>query len=112
MPDEPLPHALAFAQRRPKGPKLRDYEPGEVFSVQDLDWKYIVHTEGKDEFYDLRSDPLELRNLAGTASELAERLARLARESFAQAEREGKQAAPRPVDPVLDDELRALGYVQ
>jgi arylsulfatase A-like enzyme len=107
-----LPHAFAFAQRRPKGPKLRDYEPGEVFSVQDLDWKYIVRTEGRDEFYDLRNDPLELRSLVGAPSAVGERLARLARESFAAAEREGQHAAPRPIDPALEEELRALGYVQ
>ncbi len=105
-----LPEAPAFAQRRPAGPKLPAWEPGEIFSLRVGDWKYVVHTLGKDEFFDLRQDPFELRNLE-TPSAQRDRLGGLARATFAAAEREGRALAPTTVDPRRSEELRALGYV-
>jgi arylsulfatase A-like enzyme len=83
-----------------------------VFALRNLDYKYIVRTEAQDELYDLRADPLEATNLAGRGSPARARLDRLAREAFAQAEREGSRAAARPASPEAEEELRALGYVQ
>ena len=46
------------------------WEAGEIFSLRVGPWKYVVHTQGKDEFFDLRQDPFELRSLeaAGAAA--------------------------------------------
>ncbi len=105
---EPRP---AFAQRRPApGERLKGWEPGEVYSLRAGRFKYVVHTEGADEFFDLADDPLELRNLE-TPSARRDALGRLARETFAAAEREGQGSRPAPVDAKLREELSALGYL-
>ena len=101
----------AFAQRRPPDKARRLWERGDVFAVFDLDWKYIVHSQGEDEFYDLRKDPLELANLVKSPSHVKDRLASLARETWASLRREGSKLADRPVDPTTEEELRALGYL-
>jgi arylsulfatase A-like enzyme len=111
-PSLPLSPALAFAQRRPPGPKLRHYEKGEVFALRDLDFKYIVRTGSRDEMYDLRSDPLEEKNLAGQATALVRSLEQRARQTFAEASREGARAKARPPSRESEEELRALGYVK
>jgi arylsulfatase A-like enzyme len=101
------------AQRRPPdGAERSFWERGDLFSIQDLDWKYVVHTEGKDELFDLRSDPLELRNLADGPSSVKEDLRRQAREAMASLAREGAQVRPVPFEPKTRDELRALGYIE
>ena len=107
-PARKLPHASAFAQRRPPD---RDWEPGDIFTLFDRDWKYIVHTQGQDEFFDLRNDPLELTNLAASAAPLKNQLAQAARDMFARLSREGMNVRSAPVDPAQHEELRALGYV-
>ena len=102
-----------FAQRRPPDGAERAYwERGELFSIQDLDWKYIVHTEGKDELFDLRSDPLELRNVVDAPSSVREGLRRRARETMAALAREGARVRPVPFEPRTREELRALGYIE
>lgn len=103
-----LPHTLAFAQRRPPD---SGWEPGDVFTLFDQDWKYIVHTKGQDEFFDLRKDPLELTNLAASASSQKDQLAHLSRATFARLSREGMHVRSRSVDPAQQEQLRALGYV-
>jgi arylsulfatase A-like enzyme len=105
-----LAPAMSFSLRRPWGSDHRDWERGEVFALQDLDWKYIAHTEGKDEFFDLRSDPLELRNLVEAPSPVKDRLSDMAREVFAALRREG-QVATKHTEPAVTDELKALGYI-
>lgn len=108
----PRPDATLFAQRRPPDVAERAYwERGDVFSLQDLDWKYVVHTKGKDEFFDLRADPLELRSLLDPPSPVKESLGRKARQAMASLEREGARVRPVPFEPRTREELRALGYV-
>lgn len=106
-----LAPALSFSLRRPWGRDHRDWERGEVFALQDLDWKYIAHTEGKDEFFDLRKDPLELVNLVETPSPVRDRLSRLTREIFAALRRESTGAITH-TEAAVTEELKALGYVQ
>lgn len=120
-PTRPLPAAFAFAERRAPAKQPRpsapargpDWEAGEMWSVQDLEWKYIVNTKGKEELFDLRSDPLERHNLVSTAAaSVKNRLRQLAVETSERAKREGQSVVPRPADPAIQEELRALGYVQ
>jgi arylsulfatase len=58
----------AFAQRRPADRiRLRGGWPDELVLVAEADrFKYILHSKGKDELYDLETDPLERQNLIGT----------------------------------------------
>jgi arylsulfatase A-like enzyme len=108
-PPRSLSPAVAFAQRRPPDP---DWEPGDVYTAFDRDWKYIVHTNAQDEFYDLREDRLELRNLGTARSSVKERLGRTAREMFAGFGRDGRDAGSTAVDPGSLEELKALGYLK
>ncbi len=56
---------FSFAERRPKDmiSFRRDWEEGEVYSLHDLDRKYIEHSNGIDEYYDLKLDPFEEKNI-------------------------------------------------
>ena len=51
----------------PLGELRRDgnYEPGSRYSLQSLEFKYLLFTQGEDELYDLTADPREMNNLAG-----------------------------------------------
>ncbi len=72
----------AFAQRRPADNlRLRGGWPDELVLVAEAErFKYILHSVGEDELYDLVADPLELDNLIGNGrpeeQQLAEWLAR------------------------------------
>lgn len=109
--------AVAFAQRSEYASPTRDrkqknnYEPGSRYALQSLDYKYLLFTEGPDEFYDLRVDPYELDNLIDSP-ELAETSKRFAAEIKALVE---SSANDREVASVSDEEverLRDLGYIQ
>jgi arylsulfatase A-like enzyme len=107
----PLPPRTVFAERRPREKDRPTWEPGDVFAAFDLDWKYIAKTEGEDEFYDRRRDPLERTNLVSESSPVRERLGELARRTWAELRREGARSRPAPADPGNLEELKALGYV-
>jgi arylsulfatase A-like enzyme len=105
-----LPEAGSFTQRRPApGERLVGWEPGEVYSLRVGRFKYIVHSDGTDEFFDLDEDPLERASLASGARR--EALGRLARATFASAEKEARGLAATAVDEATRRELSALGYV-
>ena len=106
-----LEPALSFSVRRPWGRDHRDWERGEVYALQDLNWKFIAHTAGRDEFFDLRNDPLELKNLADQPSPVKDRLAGITHKMFAGLQQEGSGAVSH-VERVITEELRALGYIQ
>jgi len=48
--------------------KIKDGEDRAVISVKDKKFKYILHSDDTDEFYDLTADPGENINLAGDSS--------------------------------------------
>lgn len=108
--DRSGPERLAYAERRP----ARDHwEPGDLLALQDSRLKYIYSSEGADELYDLREDPLELDNLAGSAAgEVAERLRDRLLSLYAEMSREGENVIGTEVDESMIEELRALGYIQ
>jgi arylsulfatase len=58
----------AYAESEPKYPQHHaskaDWEDGQIRSLEDGTFKYLWHTGGKDEFFDLKNDPLELKDLA------------------------------------------------
>jgi arylsulfatase A-like enzyme len=101
----------AFAQRREADePPAPGWERGDVFSLQSRDFKYIHHSEGEDEFYDLRRDPLETEDRAGTR-EIQERMrASAVRLKQVMAE-QGAELGREGINPKYVEELKALGYL-
>lgn len=84
-------------------------ERGNTLSVRTEDRKYIRLQGGRAEFYDLRSDPAERRNLIGSHAAEMSPFAEIARRAVA--EREGRTVDEVVVDPDTVKALRALGYM-
>jgi arylsulfatase A-like enzyme len=108
-----IENASAFSQRRPPDEGWRsDWEKGEVYCFQTSGYKYIVHTDGEDEFYDLSTDPFELNNLLHPSPERTS-LKNAAKSLFEKFSRQA--AAAGPVDQKIDqeyvEELKSLGYL-
>ena len=85
-----------------------------MLSAQNERYKYILHSHGEDELYDLENDPFETINLVGTGLEIEKKLAGWLTQKY-----EWMRANPlvgTPADPKIDeefiDELKALGYLQ
>ena len=108
---------MAFSQRSEYAePSLsrqsRDnYEPGSRYALQSLDYKYLLFTEGNDEFYDLGNDPHELVDLIDDPAHAA------TRERYALEIKDLVESAISNLDveDVSDadvERLRALGYIQ
>ncbi len=103
----------AFYQRRPKDKKARKHwEPGEIFGLQDLNFKYIHHSHGKDEFYDLRDDPFESINLIDFPSEDKERLMKILGIKYNILSAQSLEGGDSKIDKKFLEELRALGYIR
>lgn len=109
----------AFAQRRQYDPLDRpedveetdaNYEEGEKYSLQDSTFKYILRTEGPDEFYNSETDPYEIDNLAGKGMEEEEKLRAALMEKIAGLKGMGRKA--KLADRETLDKLRAIGYIQ
>jgi arylsulfatase A-like enzyme len=101
----------SFSQRQPKGRSTPDLEDGDVYSVQDGRFKYIYRTEGQSEFFDLENDARELANLTARPSEDRDRM-RAVLGGYLSAMR-SEAVRPRVnLEPEVEEELRALGYLR
>ena len=79
--------------------------------VQDERFKYIYRTEGQSEFFDLENDPREFANLIDQPSEDSDRM-RAVLEGYLSAMR-SEAVRPRvTLEPEVEEELRALGYLR
>jgi arylsulfatase A-like enzyme len=99
-----MEHYYDWAEGRRRAATEVQRAPLSIAVIRDRDW-YIRGTGG-EELYDVASDPSQTRDLAQGSPKLAE-LRGLA-------EQRGRtRATPpaRPLDPVLRERLRALGYV-
>lgn len=106
---------FAVAQRRPADVERRKqgWEPGLVLAAQNDRYKYILHSHGQDELYDLLADPRERTNLVGSGLEVEKSLA-----GWLTGKYEWMRAHPlvgTPDDPKIDEEfieeLKSLGYL-
>jgi arylsulfatase A-like enzyme len=108
---------LAFAERSryidagPQRQERGNYEEGSRYSLQDLQLKYILFTDGPDELYDLRVDPYEMRDLIDS-EDYAEDREQLLRALVRIIETipSGRQAETVSAEEI--ERLRALGYIQ
>jgi len=113
-----FPDRRAFSQRRSfagvkvseTDPLRRNYESGERYALQSLRYKYLLWTDGPDEFYDLRSDPFELNNQIGHGGTAERDFRRRLLHSVADYQRNAPRAES--VEDRNLDALRALGYLQ
>ncbi|MFW6198649.1 MAG: sulfatase [Acidobacteriota bacterium] len=111
------PKRFAFAERSryvdagPNRQEKGNYEEGARYALQDLEFKYILFTEGEDEFYDLRVDPYELVNLIDSEEHADDRDQMLA----VLVQMLEELASERQAEAVSEEDmerLRALGYIQ
>jgi arylsulfatase A-like enzyme len=119
-PEGGFPKEHAFAQRRDFDPAARprdldpekeNYEDGEKYALQNGAFKYIYRTRGDDEFYDLRSDPYETNNLAGSDLE-SERALRETVVALVEEFTRTVHRRPRSVYKEEFEVLRSLGYTR
>ncbi|MEJ2085585.1 MAG: hypothetical protein P8Y44_07885 [Acidobacteriota bacterium] len=74
--------------------------------------KFIRHSVAEDEFYDLATDPLEIRNRVGLGDAREERLARwLELKIDSVTKTQMSVIEDTEVDEEFVDELRSLGYL-
>ena len=108
---------FAFAERSYYGnasmrrQQRGNYEPGERYSLQDTEYKYLLYLEGDDEFYDLRNDPYELVNMIGSP-ELAGRRDQMRDVLAAMLQNMPSEHEAQAVSPEDIARLRDLGYIQ
>jgi arylsulfatase A-like enzyme len=108
-PDRVPPIDYLFAQRHRFQDVREHWESGPVIAAQNLHEKYIHYGSRPDEYYDLRSDPLELNNLAGQNLPEAERLRTWLMERYLELQQEAPDE--QEILPQHAEELKALGYI-
>jgi choline-sulfatase len=85
------------------------YGWSELTSIRDS--RYHLIAAPRRELYDLQSDPRELHDIAAANPARADALERALRTFLAQTTATRTPAAPRPVEPEVEERLRSLGYV-
>jgi len=115
-----FPKKYPFAQRRHYDPENRpeviipektNYEDGEKYAIQDNNYKYVYHTQGEDEFFNLKEDPYELNNIVGSNSEEKNKFKNMLINRLKELEKE-KSMEPESVDRETIEKFKTLGYVQ
>lgn len=114
----PARAALAQRGRIATGPDARwlpQDDPGDVSGEQyawiEERFKYLLHTTGPDELYDLTRDPHETRNLlADGVTEQSTRLLEALEARLASLPSHASGARVHELDARTREELRALGY--
>jgi len=85
------------------------YGWSELTAVRDGRYKFIAAP--RRELYDLQTDPGERTNLADANPQRVAALERALGEIAAKSAAAARPQAPQPVDPDVEERLRALGYV-
>jgi arylsulfatase A-like enzyme len=114
-----FPNKYAFSQRREyDGENIvtseandEGYEDGEKYALQDTEYKYILHTKGGDEFFNIADDPYEVTNLIGRGFAEEDRLREALISRIGDFKRQIERQ-PESVDQETVERLRSLGYTQ
>ncbi len=85
------------------------YGWSELTAVRDGRFKFIAAP--RRELYDIQADPGETQDLAGENPRMADALERGLRDLTTRSAAKAVAQAPRSVDPAVEQQLRALGYV-
>ncbi|MCC7180933.1 MAG: sulfatase-like hydrolase/transferase [Acidobacteria bacterium] len=85
------------------------YGWSELTAVRDGRFKFIAAP--RRELYDIQADPGETKDLAGENPRMADALERGLRDLTTRTAAKAVAQAPRSVDPAVEQQLRALGYV-
>jgi arylsulfatase A-like enzyme/predicted Zn-dependent protease len=85
------------------------YGWSELTAVRDGRFKFIAAP--RRELYDIEADPGELKDLAAANPRMADALERGLREMASRTAAQAVTQQPRAVDPAVEQQLRALGYV-
>ncbi len=95
--------------------------PGYRYALSTPRWKYFRHENGappREELYDLRADPFELADVSAEHEDVVTALrvelaARLEMQRARATQLRGSEALEtRPADPAIQQQLRALGYLE
>ncbi len=111
-----FPAQYAFSQRRPEligGEAATDpWETGDIYCLQDIESKYIYHSEGNDEFYRLQSDPFESENVIDLESETKDTMKEIVRAKYEVMIAESRGISSGGIDRSRIDALRKFGYAR
>lgn len=107
-----FPVEYAFFQRKSWDDVRPKMEPGEIYALQNLEFKYIYHSEGKDEFYNLRYDPFESKNLIDFPSEERDRMKKILKLRYDILSKQTIENVDSQIDKKHIEELKALGYIR
>lgn len=104
---------LAFSQRRPPGkPHEASERPGdEMIAIQSTTHKYIRDGQRAEHLFDLRVDPLEMRNLIGQNEPAEDFLRRELDRIYERLDSGVSQSRDLDIKHEHIQELRALGYI-
>jgi arylsulfatase A-like enzyme len=112
---------FAFTQRRhyaEKNPSREvpleeenEYEKGDKFSLQDENFKYILRTEGQNEFYNIKQDPYETRNLIQNNLPECNQMKEILSAKIVQLGKNSR-LTPQSVSKETIEKLKSLGYIQ
>jgi len=93
--------------------KQRRWEDDEIYCLLRGDFKYIYRTETSHQFYNLRDDPRETRNLIDDATMLdeADAMRKRAITRFAELTKNGEEVKDGEQTDAFDEDLEALGYL-
>ena len=85
------------------------YGWSELTAVRDGRFKFIAAP--RRELYNIQADPGETTELSASNPRMADALERALRDMATRTAEKATPQAPRPVDPAVEERLRALGYV-
>jgi len=93
--------------------RKRGWEPGDKYALVEKEWKFMHAPEWRDELYNISTDHAESRNLVDERPEEAGRMkARLLKWIAEYSRYASSDKAVNKLDPVINEQLKALGYLE
>lgn len=105
---------FSYAERRPKDNRSHRklWKDEEVFSLHDLENKLIYHSVEEDEFFDIRSDPFETKNIGPEGRSEQDSMLKSLQSLIADRDKNASMVDNEPeITPDEVKELTTLGYM-